>query len=80
MEAFEGNKLTPALRRVLEASQSLRTTDAKRLAAHLNRSPATIRTEFQRILQALDVHSRYAALRVAEDRGWLGRDARTPRQ
>ena len=62
--------LTPALRRVLEASLTLCTTDAKTLAVYLNRSPATIRTEFQRILRAMNVHSRYAALR-AEERGLL---------
>ena len=38
---------------------------------YLNRSPATIRTEFQRILRAMNVHSRYAALRAAQERGLL---------
>jgi DNA-binding NarL/FixJ family response regulator len=71
MKVSDSKPLTPALRRVLEASITLCTTDAKTLAAHLNRSPATIRTEFQRILLAMNVHSRYAALRAAEERGLL---------
>lgn len=69
------NPLTPALRELLRTSRSLRTTDAKILAAHLNRSPATIRTAFQRILAAMNVHSRYAALSTAEACGWLQSDA-----
>jgi hypothetical protein len=68
------NPLTPALRELLRTSRSLRTTDSKILAAHLNRSPATIRTEFQRILAAMNVHSRYAALSTAEACGWLQSD------
>ena len=63
--------LTPALRQLLETCLTLKTTEAKILAARLNRSPATIRTEFQRILTALNVHSRYAALKTAEEHGWL---------
>lgn len=63
--------LTPALRQLLQACRTLKTTEAKILAVSLNRSPATIRTEFQRILTALDVHSRYAALQTAEEQGWL---------
>lgn len=69
------NPLTPALRELLRTSRSLRTTDSKILAAHLNRSPATIRTAFQRILAAMNVHSRYAALSTAEACGWLQPDA-----
>jgi DNA-binding NarL/FixJ family response regulator len=63
--------LTPALRRLLETCIILKTTEAKILAVHLNRSPATIRTEFQRILISMNVHSRYAALKAAEEHGWL---------
>lgn len=69
------NPLTPALRDLLRTSRSLRTTDSKVLAAHLNRSPATIRTAFQRILEAMNVHSRYAALSTAEACGWLQSDS-----
>jgi hypothetical protein len=65
------NPLTPALCKLMEASLTLKTTDAKTLATHLNRSPTTIRTEFQRILAIMKVHCRYAALRTAEDKGWL---------
>ncbi len=45
--------LTPVLRELLEASFILGTTNTKILAAYLKRSPATIRTEFQRILELL---------------------------
>ena len=75
MPTDRANPLTPALRELLRTSRSLRTTDAKILAAHLKRSPATIRTAFQRILAAMDVHSRYAAISTAEARGWLLPDA-----
>lgn len=63
--------LTPALHKLMEACLILKTTDAKTLAAYLDRSPATVRTEFQRILAILNVHCRYAALKAAEDAGWL---------
>jgi len=66
-----GTPLTPALQQLLQACVALRTTNAKVLAVHLNRSPHTIRTEFQRILSILDVHSRYSALRTGEREGWL---------
>ena len=65
------NPLTPALRNLMEACLILKTTDAGTLATHLNRSPTTIRTQFQRILVLMDVHSRYTALKTAEDKGWL---------
>lgn len=71
MNRDEKNPLTPALCKLLEACLILKTTDAKSLAAYLNRSPATIRTEFQRILEIMNVHCRYAALKKAEDEGWL---------
>ena len=54
------NALTPALRELLEASLTLQTTSTKIIAAHLHRSPATIRSEFQRILAILGEHSRYS--------------------
>jgi DNA-binding NarL/FixJ family response regulator len=66
--------LTPALQHLLQACVALRTTNAKVLANHLNRSPHTIRTEFQRILSILNVHSRYSALRAGEHEGWLHAD------
>jgi DNA-binding NarL/FixJ family response regulator len=71
MIVADNNPLTPALRKLMEASLILKTTDAKTLATHLNRSPTTIRTEFQRILAIMNVHCRYAALKTAEDEGWL---------
>lgn len=71
MNMDNNNPLTPALYKLMEASLILKTTDAKTLAAYLNRSPATIRTEFQRILSIMNVHCRYAALKMAEDEGWL---------
>lgn len=63
--------LTPALLRLLEACVILKTTNTQDLATHLYLSPATIRTEFQRILAVLNVHCRYAALIMAEEKGWL---------
>ncbi len=71
MSGMNNNPLTPALCKLMEASLHLRTTDAKTLAIHLNRSPTTIRTEFQRILVLMNVHCRYAALKMAEEEGWL---------
>lgn len=69
---IDNNKsLTPALCKLLESSFILKTTNAKTLAIHLNHSPATIRTEFQRILEIMKVHCRYAALKTAEEKGWL---------
>ena len=63
--------LTPALRKLMKTCITLKTTNSKTLAAHLNRSPATIRTEFQRILEIMNVHCRYSALKAAEDEGWM---------
>lgn len=71
MNPDNNNPLTPALCKLMEACLILKTTDAKTLATHLNRSPTTIRTEFQRILVIMNVHCRYAALKTAEDKGWL---------
>jgi hypothetical protein len=67
----DNNPLTPALCKLMVACHSLKTTDAKILARHLNRSPATIRSGFQRILTLMGVHCRYAALKTAEEEGWL---------
>ncbi|SJM95676.1 Response regulator receiver protein [Crenothrix polyspora] len=71
MNEDNNNPLTPALRKLMTASLILKTTDAKTLASHLNRSPSTIRTEFQRILVIMKVHCRYAALETAKEKGWL---------
>lgn len=54
------NTLTHTLRELLEASLTLQTTNTKILAAHLHRSPATIRTEFQRILTILGEHNKHS--------------------
>ncbi|MGZ8225195.1 MAG: hypothetical protein ACXW1W_18350 [Methylococcaceae bacterium] len=77
MNIENNNPLTPALCKLMETCLILKTTDAKTLATHLNRSPATIRTEFQRILGLMNVHCRYAALKTAEDKGWLRTQANT---
>ncbi len=69
-------RLTPALRRLLEACLEKNTTNTKILADHLNRSPATIRTEFQRVLAYLKSHCRYEALRRAEEKGFIRRKKR----
>jgi len=45
--------LSPALRRLLEASLVFDTMDTKILAAYLKQSPATIRSEFQKIRATL---------------------------
>lgn len=71
MNATKESPLTPALCEVLETCIRLKTTNAKIVAAGLNRSPATVRTEFQRILAIMNVHNRYAALKIAEDKGWI---------
>jgi IS30 family transposase len=63
--------LTPALRKLMHTCQVLKTTEAKVLAAHLNKSPSTVRTEFQRVMTLMNVNCRYAALRTAEENGWL---------
>lgn len=71
MNEESNNPLTPALCKLMEACLELKTTNAKTLAHYLNRSPATIRTEFQRILIIMNVHCRYAALKIAEDNNWI---------
>lgn len=54
IEAIDSSKaLTPSLHQLLEASLVLETTNSKILAAYLKRSPATIRSEFQRICTIL---------------------------
>lgn len=65
------NLLTPALRELLEASLILQTTDAKVLAAHLHRSPAIIRADFQRILTILGDNDRHSASRTTKDEDFL---------
>ena len=56
--------MTPDMRQLLEASLALQTTSTKILAAHLRRSPATIRTEFQRILTILGDKPRFSIMRI----------------
>ncbi len=63
--------LTPALRKLMHTCQVLKTTEAKVLAAHLNKSPSTVRTEFQRVMTIMNVNCRYAALKTAEENGWI---------
>ncbi|MDE2387757.1 MAG: hypothetical protein KGN35_01530 [Betaproteobacteria bacterium] len=54
IETIDNKKmLTPVLYRLLEASFVLETTDTKILSAHLKRTPATIRLEFQKICEIL---------------------------
>jgi|GEM_PF-5035749 len=54
--------LTPTLRELLEASLTLRTTSTKILAAYLKRSPATIRTEFLKILSILGERGKHLSV------------------
>ncbi|MCH9639918.1 MAG: hypothetical protein K0U40_10545 [Betaproteobacteria bacterium] len=63
--------LTSAQRELLEASLTLQTISAKVLAAHLRRSPATIRSEFQQILSILGDTGRRSALHATEDEDFL---------
>lgn len=65
------NPLTPALSKLMCACQTLKTTEAKVLAVYLHKSPTTVRTEFQRAMALLNVNCRYAALKTAEENGWL---------
>jgi len=69
-------RLPPSFYTLLEASLEKRTTKTKILAQHLNRSPATVRTQYQRILEQLGVHCRYEALRIAEETGLIRRNKR----
>ncbi len=68
---YQYKRLPPALYRLLETCIEIKTTNTKILAGYLRRSPATIRTQFQRILALLDVHCRYEALRLAEEKGLI---------
>ena len=72
----QGKRLTPALYALLEACLERKTTNTKALATHLSRSPATIRTQFQRILAFMNTHCRYEALRTAEEKGLIRRKRR----
>lgn len=62
---------------LLEACREIKTTSTKILAQYLNRSPATIRTQFQRIMAFLEVHCRYEALRKAEETGLIRQNIRS---
>lgn len=68
---MHNSPLTPALRKLMHTCRVLRTTEAKVLAIHLNKSPSTVRTEFQRIMTLMNVNCRYAALKTAEENGWI---------
>ncbi|MBE7526241.1 response regulator transcription factor [Betaproteobacteria bacterium PRO4] len=69
-------RLPPSHYTLLEASREKQTTSTKVLAYYLERSPATIRTQFQRILEFLDVHCRYEAIRKAEEHGLIRKQKR----
>ncbi len=63
--------LTPSLRKLLETSLVLQTTSTKVLAAYLNRSPATIRANFQRILSILGDYGSHSSFHATEDKDCL---------
>ena len=63
--------LSPALLRLLQAAADAGTTEAATLTDKLFVSKNTVRTAWQRILDTLDVHCRYAAVMVALQRGWI---------
>lgn len=76
MDYDKSKRLSPSYYTLLEASQEKKTTSTKILAQHLDRSPATVRTQFQRIMEFLNVSCRYAALRKAEEQGLIRRNRR----
>jgi len=47
------------------------TNRAEELARVLDKSPDTIRTEFQRVLSRMGLHDRGIAVTVALQRGWI---------
>ncbi len=61
------NALTPALRKLLEVSLTLRTTNTKVLADYLQRSPTTIRIELKQIISILGNYSRSSSLHTTKD-------------
>lgn len=61
--------LTQGQLALLAACIMLRTTDSKALAKHLRRTEGIIRVQFHDIFVALAVDCRYAAIRVAEEKG-----------
>ncbi len=63
--------LTPSLLKLLETSLILQTTSSKVLATYLNRSPATIRADFQRILSILGNYGRRSSFHATEDEDCL---------
>lgn len=69
-------RLAPSFYTLLETSLEIKTTNTKILAQHLNRSPATIRTQYQRIMEHLGAHCRYEALRIAEENGLIRQNKR----
>jgi IS30 family transposase len=77
MNDEKSRRLAPSFYTLLEASLEKKTTNTKILAQHLNRSPATVRTQYQRILEQLGVHCRYEALRMAEEDGLIRRNKRS---
>lgn len=63
--------LTPAQLTLLATCVTLRTTDSEALARCLCRTEGTVRVQFHDIFVTLAVDCRYAAIRVAEEKGWL---------
>ncbi len=63
--------LTPRQIELLQTCLVENTVNDKELAAILFRSVHTIHAEFAKILDALDVHSRFAAVMTALHRGWI---------
>lgn len=78
MNRSQNKRLSPALYVLLESCFENKTTNTKILSGYLRRSPATIRTQFQRILALMNVHCRYEALRTAEEKGLIRRRQRKP--
>ncbi len=61
IETLDGKRLLPPfLRELLEASFTLETTDTRILATYLKRSPASIRSEFQKICATLGGYAEFS--------------------
>lgn len=71
MAADEGCPLSPSLRRLMLTSIAMGDTSDRALAECLCVSPATVHTEWRRILEVTSTHSRFAAVLHALRHGWL---------
>ena len=71
MEMQKPRGLTPARMEVLRAAWEMESSNAKRIAKVLGKSPETVRRQFQEVLTLLEVHERMAAVMLAHRSGWI---------